>query len=115
MRFIDEFREQSQTDGYLNAITRAVTRSWTIMEVCGGQTHTILQYGIEGLLPSDITLVHGPGCPVCVTATETIDAAIDLSQRPGVTLATYGDMLRVPDRSTICSPRDNAAAVSGSF
>ncbi len=78
------------------AIARAVTRPWTLMEVCGGQTHAIVRFGIDEMLPRQITLVHGPGCPVCVTPAEAIDAAIALSHRDGVILCSFGDMLRVP-------------------
>ncbi len=81
------------------AIARTVTRPWTIMEVCGGQTHCIVRHGLDQMLPDRLTLVHGPGCPVCVTPAEAIDAAIALSQRPGVILCSFGDMLRVPGSS----------------
>ncbi|MEX2044298.1 MAG: hydrogenase formation protein HypD, partial [Opitutus sp.] len=76
-----------------------VTRSWTIMEICGGQTHSIVRFGLDELLPPPVTLVHGPGCPVCVTPVGLIDAAVELACRPGVTLCSFGDMLRVPGTS----------------
>src|SRR5206468_2043978 len=79
-----------------DAIARTVTRPWTIMEVCGGQTHTIVKYGIDELLPRQVELVHGPGCPVCVTPLETIDRAHAIASRPEVTFCSFGDMLRVP-------------------
>src|SRR5207247_7130359 len=79
-----------------DAIARAVTRSWTIMEVCGGQTHTIVKYGIDRVLPPEVELVHGPGCPVCVTALEMIDRAHAIASRPDVIFCSFGDMLRVP-------------------
>ena len=78
------------------AIAAAVTRPWTLMEVCGGQTHAIVRFGIDAMLPPPVSLVHGPGCPVCITPAEAIDAAIALSQRPEVLLCSFGDMLRVP-------------------
>src|SRR5205823_8493263 len=78
------------------AIARVVTRPWTVMEVCGGQTHTIVKYGLDRLLPAGVELVHGPGCPVCVTSLEMIDKAHAIASRPGVTFCSFGDMLRVP-------------------
>jgi hydrogenase expression/formation protein HypD len=96
MRFRDEYRDPGAASGYAEAIARMATRPWTIMEVCGGQTHAIMRYGIDQLLPESITLVHGPGCPVCVTPVEYIDKAIEIASRPGVILCSYGDMLRVP-------------------
>ena len=77
-------------------IRRTATRPWVLMEVCGGQTHTIVKYGIDHLLPSEIELVHGPGCPVCVTSLEMIDKAHAISRRPEVIFCSFGDMLRVP-------------------
>lgn len=96
MRFMDEYRDADRARAYAQAIAAAVTRPWTIMEVCGGQTHAIVKYGIDSLLPPEITLLHGPGCPVCVTPLEMIDRAIELASRPEVTLCSFGDMLRVP-------------------
>src|SRR5438445_2110823 len=96
MKFLDEYRDGDAARTLAAAIARAVTRPWTIMEVCGGQTHTIVKYGIDRLLPPEIELVHGPGCPVCVTALETIDRAHVLASRPDVTFCSFGDMLRVP-------------------
>src|SRR4029077_9292246 len=78
------------------AIAQTVTRPWTIMEVCGGQTHTIVRYGIDEVLPSGLELVHGPGCPVCVTSLEMIDRAHAIASQPGVIFCSFGDMLRVP-------------------
>ena len=78
------------------ALTHRATRPWTVMEVCGGQTHSILRWGLDQLLPARLRLIHGPGCPVCVTPAATIDQALALACRPGVILCTYGDMLRVP-------------------
>ena len=96
MRYVDEYRDQAAARNYAKLIRQITTRQWTIMEICGGQTHTIVKYGIEELLPGELTLVHGPGCPVCVTPLETIDKAISIAARPGVIFASFGDMLRVP-------------------
>jgi len=96
MRFIDEYRDEAAARKYAEAIRRATTRSWTLMEICGGQTHTIVKFGIESLLPAEIELVHGPGCPVCVTPLEIIDKAIEIASRPDVIFCSFGDMLRVP-------------------
>ena len=96
MKYIDEYRDERIAHALAAEITRRVTRPWVLMEICGGQTHTIMRYGLDELLPKQIELVHGPGCPVCVTPLETIDKAIALALRPDVTLVSYGDMLRVP-------------------
>ena len=96
MKFVDEYRDSAAAEKLLGAIRGLVTRPWAIMEVCGGQTHAILKYGIDELLPSGVTLLHGPGCPVCVTPLEKIDRAIALASRPDVIFCSFGDMLRVP-------------------
>lgn len=96
MKFRDEYRDGGTARRYADAIVRTVTRPWTLMEVCGGQTHAIVRFGIDALLPEELTLVHGPGCPVCVTPVEYVDKAIELAGRPDITLCSYGDMLRVP-------------------
>jgi hydrogenase expression/formation protein HypD len=96
MRYVDEFRDAAAARRFAGLIRETVTRPWTLMEICGGQTHTIVRYGIESLLPPAITLVHGPGCPVCVTPLEIIDRAVAIASRGDVTLASFGDMLRVP-------------------
>jgi hydrogenase expression/formation protein HypD len=96
MRFIDEYRDAQAAQQYAQAIARLVTRPWTIMEVCGGQTHAIVKFGVDELLPREVTLVHGPGCPVCVTPVELIDKAIEIASRPNVIFCSFGDMLRVP-------------------
>lgn len=96
MKYIDEYRDEAITRGLVEEIRRMVTRPWTMMEVCGGQTHSILRSGLDQLLPREIELVHGPGCPVCVTPLELIDKAIALASRPDVIFVSYGDMLRVP-------------------
>jgi hydrogenase expression/formation protein HypD len=98
VRFIDEYRDAGEARQYAGAIARAATRPWTIMEVCGGQTHAIARFGIDALLPPSLTLVHGPGCPVCVTPVELIDKAIEIAERPDVTFCSFGDMLRVTGR-----------------
>lgn len=90
------FRDPEAVQRIAGAIARATTRSWTVMEVCGGQTHSIVKHGLEQLLPGSIEILHGPGCPVCVTPLELIDKARILSKRSGVTLCSFGDMLRVP-------------------
>src|SRR5947207_7755332 len=96
MKYLDEYRDPEAAEKLAAAIFRSVTRPWTIMEVCGGQTHTIVKYGIDRVLPPEIELVHGPGCPVCVTSLEMIDRAHAIASRPDVTFCSFGDMLRVP-------------------
>src|SRR3954469_15906014 len=96
MKYLDEYRDGESARQLADAIARTVTRPWTIMEVCGGQTHTIVKYGIDEVLPREIELVHGPGCPVCVTSLEMIDRAHAIASRPGVIFTSFGDMLRVP-------------------
>jgi hydrogenase expression/formation protein HypD len=96
MKYLDEYRDSDAAKKLAGAIARTVTKPWTIMEVCGGQTHTIVKYGIDEVLPSLIELVHGPGCPVCVTALEMIDRAHAIASREGVIFCSFGDMLRVP-------------------
>jgi hydrogenase expression/formation protein HypD len=96
LKFVDEYRDADLAQGFADRIAAIATRPWKIMEACGGQTHSIVRYGIDRLLPKEITLVHGPGCPVCVTPMSTIDAAIQLASRPEVILCSFGDMLRVP-------------------
>ena len=96
MKFLDEYRDYAAVQRMAQEIRRITTRSWTIMEVCGGQTYTIVKTGLEELLPERITLVHGPGCPVCVTPTEMIDRAVATSLLRRVILCSFGDMLRVP-------------------
>jgi hydrogenase expression/formation protein HypD len=96
MRYLDDYRDGELVERLVAQIHQRVTRPWNIMEVCGGQTHSILQNGLEQLLPPTLQLLHGPGCPVCVTPLQLIDEAIQLAHRPGVTLCSFGDMLRVP-------------------
>lgn len=96
MKYLDEYRDGLKARQFSRAIGRLVTRPWTLMEVCGGQTHAIVKFGIDQLLPDKVKLVHGPGCPVCVTPLEMIDKAIALAARPEVIFCSFGDMLRVP-------------------
>ncbi len=96
MKYIDEYRNERVARGIVHEIRRIQTRPWVIMEVCGGQTHSIVKYGLDELLPAEIELVHGPGCPVCVTSLELIDKAHAIARRPEVIFTSFGDMLRVP-------------------
>jgi hydrogenase expression/formation protein HypD len=96
MRYVDEYRSEADAERLLAAIRARVTRPWALMEICGGQTHTFMKFGIDRLLPDEVTLVHGPGCPVCVTPLEMIDRALEIARRPDVIFASFGDMLRVP-------------------
>ncbi len=96
MKYLDEYRDPAAAETLAAAIERTVTRPWTVMEVCGGQTHTIIKYGIDKILPPEVELVHGPGCPVCVTPLEMIDRAHAIASRPEVIFCSFGDMLRVP-------------------
>jgi hydrogenase expression/formation protein HypD len=96
VKFVDEYRDQAKAESLAQAIARVTTKPWSIMEVCGGQTHSIVKYGIDELLPKHITLLHGPGCPVCVTPLELIDKALQIAARPEVIFCSFGDMLRVP-------------------
>lgn len=96
MRFMDEYRDAAAAKALAEAIAKTATRPWTIMEVCGGQTHAIVRFGLDKLLPRGLTLVHGPGCPVCVTPIELVDKAVEIAGRPGVIFCSFGDMLRVP-------------------
>ena len=96
MKYVEEYRDAPLVKGVIEEIKRTVTRDWTLMEICGGQTHAIVRHGIDQLLPDEIELVHGPGCPVCVTPLEQIDRALAIASMPGVIFCSYGDMLRVP-------------------
>ncbi len=96
MKFLDEYRDVAAARRLLGEIRRQATRCWTLMEVCGGQTHSLLRHGIDAELGGVVELIHGPGCPVCVTPLEAIDFAQELSLKQGVVLASFGDMLRVP-------------------
>lgn len=96
MKFLDEYRDESVATKTVDEIRRVVTKPWVLMEVCGGQTHSIVKYGIDHLLPDEVELVHGPGCPVCVTSLEMIDKAHAIAAQPDVIFCSFGDMLRVP-------------------
>jgi hydrogenase expression/formation protein HypD len=96
MKFIDEYRDATAVQSYAQALQRTTTKPWTVMEVCGGQTHSIVKFGLDELLPPGVTLVHGPGCPVCVTPVELIEKAIEIASVPNVIFCSFGDMLRVP-------------------
>jgi hydrogenase expression/formation protein HypD len=96
MKYVDEYRDRNMAAKLAAEIHRAVTRPWAIMEVCGGQTHSIVKYGIDHLLPKEVELVHGPGCPVCVTPLDMIDRAHAIARHPDVIFCSFGDMLRVP-------------------
>jgi hypothetical protein len=96
MKYLDEYRDPELAQRLFAEIRRITTRPWAIMEVCGGQTHSIIRNGIDQLLPEEIELIHGPGCPVCVTPLETIDKALAIASRPNVIFCSFGDMLRVP-------------------
>jgi len=100
MKYLDEYRDAEAARKFARAIARVTTRPWTIMEVCGGQTHAIVKFGIDELLPREVTLIHGPGCPVCVTPLELIDKALEIAARPDVIFCSFGDMLRVPGSTT---------------
>lgn len=96
MKYLDEYRDAEAVRGLAAAIRAAGSRPWNIMEICGGQTHTIIRYGLDRMLPPEIALIHGPGCPVCVTPVESIDRAVVIAGRPEVIFCSFGDMLRVP-------------------
>jgi hydrogenase expression/formation protein HypD len=112
MKYLDEYRDAATAKRLADAIAKITTRPWTIMEVCGGQTHTIVKYGIDEILPKEIELVHGPGCPVCVTAMEMIDRAHAIASRPNVIFCSFGDMLRVPgSRGDLLEVKSNGGDV----
>src|SRR3954464_11620832 len=96
MKYLDEYRDAAAAKKLAAAIAKTVTRPWCIMEVCGGQTHTIVKYGVDKVIPECVELVHGPGCPVCVTSLEMIDKAHAIARRLDVIFCSFGDMLRVP-------------------
>jgi hydrogenase expression/formation protein HypD len=100
VKYVEEYRDAGKAKRLAERIRRVVTRPWSIMEVCGGQTHAIIRFGLDDLLPEEITLIHGPGCPVCVTPLEIIDKAIAIASQPGVVFCSFGDMLRVPGSET---------------
>jgi len=100
MKYLDEYRDGELAHKLAREIHRITTKPWAIMEVCGGQTHAIVKFGIDELLPRQVELIHGPGCPVCVTPLEVIDKALEIAARPGVIFTSFGDMLRVPGSTT---------------
>ena len=96
MKYLDEFSDPDLARKLVDEIKAATSQRWSIMEVCGGQTHSIIRHGIDQLLPDTIEMIHGPGCPVCVTPLEIIDKALEIAARPDVIFCSFGDMLRVP-------------------
>ena len=96
MKYIDEYRKATDVKKLARSIKKLVTKPWTVMEICGGQTHAIAKFGLEELLPNEVNVVHGPGCPVCVTPLEMIDQALEIAKRENVIFCSFGDMLRVP-------------------
>ena len=96
MKYLSEYRDPELAEEFIKEIHRITTKPWTLMEICGGQTHSLVKNGILEMLPEKITMVHGPGCPVCVTSVSVIDEAVYLAQQPNVILCSFGDMLRVP-------------------
>ncbi len=116
MKYLDEYRDPAAARRLLAEIRRLATRCWTLMEVCGGQTHSLLRHGIDAELEGIVELIHGPGCPVCVTPLEAIDFARELSLRPAVMLASFGDMLRVPgSRGSLLDARANGGNVQAVY
>src|SRR5690554_3902315 len=96
MKHVTEYRDARRVRDVLDEIHRTTTRPWRLMEVCGGQTHSIIRHGIDQLLPDGVEMIHGPGCPVCVTPQEIIDQAIAIASLPNTIMVSFGDMLRVP-------------------
>ena len=112
MKYLEEYRDSELVKAQLEEIKAVLTRPWVMMEICGGQTHSIIKHGLDQLLPEEIELVHGPGCPVCVTPLELIDKALAIASKPGVIFTSYGDMLRVPGtRGDLFSARADGADV----
>lgn len=112
MKYLSEYRDEAIVKAYIERIKAIVTQPWTIMEICGGQTHSLVKNGILDMLPKEITMVHGPGCPVCVTPLSIIDEAIYLAEKEGVILCSFGDMLRVPgSEKSLLEAKANGADV----
>lgn len=112
MKYIDEYRDARAVEKYISRIKSITTKQWDIMEVCGGQTHAIIKFGIDQLLPKEINLIHGPGCPVCVTPVELIDKAIKIASEPSTIFCSFGDMLRVPGtKNDLFSAKANGADI----
>lgn len=101
MKYLNEYRNLEATKGFLKLIEQTVTKPWNIMEICGGQTHSLVRNGILDLLPEEVRMIHGPGCPVCVTPLNLIDKAIELLEQ-GVIVCSFGDMVRVPGSKKVC-------------
>ncbi len=102
MKYLSEYRDPEMVQEYLKEIHKITTKPWTLMEICGGQTHSLVKNGLLDLLPEKISMVHGPGCPVCVTPVSVIDEAVYLSMIPNAILCSFGDMLRVPGQRKVC-------------
>jgi hydrogenase expression/formation protein HypD len=100
VKYLDEYRDARVARQLVAEIRRTAARPWTLMEICGGQTHTIVKQGIDEMLPDGVRMIHGPGCPVCVTPLEQLDKALAIAADPRVVFASYGDMLRVPGSTT---------------
>jgi hydrogenase expression/formation protein HypD len=112
MKYLSEYRNPELVDELLKEIHRITTKSWTLMEICGGQTHSLVKNGILEMLPEKITMVHGPGCPVCVTSVSVIDEAVFLAEQPNVIMCSFGDMLRVPgSKKSLLEAKANGADV----
>jgi len=112
MKFLHEYRDPQLVRQYVEEIHRLVTRPWTLMEICGGQTHSLVRNGLPDMLPASINLVHGPGCPVCVTSVRVLDEAVWLAHQPDVILCSFGDMLRVPgSRESLLQARAGGADI----
>ena len=112
MKYLSEFRDPEIVEQYISELHKITTRPWTIMEVCGGQTHSLVKNGILNILPNKINMVHGPGCPVCVTPLNLIDKALYLAEEKGVILCSYGDMIRVPgSKRSLLEAKANGADI----
>ena len=112
MKYVDEYRDAAGVRQLADAIRAATTQPWNIMEICGGQTHSIIRFALDEMLPREITLIHGPGCPVCVTPIEIIDKAVAIAGRPGVIFCSFGDMLRVPgSQKDLCTVKSEGGDV----
>ena len=116
MKYLEEFQDPALAERILDDIHATAKHPWAMMEVCGGQTHSIIRHGLDQLLPEGIELIHGPGCPVCVTPLEIIDKALEIAARPDVIFCSFGDMLRVPGqrRRTCSGSRARAATYASS-
>lgn len=116
MKLMDEYRDQGAAQDLVERIRRTAHRRWSIMEVCGGQTHGLLRYGIDDVLDSAVQLIHGPGCPVCVTGVELVDTAVELGHTSGILLTTFGDMMRVPgSKGSLSDARARGAHVKAVY